>query len=121
MEPALHASAFGHQRRICGLWNGRLEERQRLAVEAAAQLVLDARAVHADASLADLYDPTAMPPNLAKAHRDLDRAVDAAYLARLPTGMAARPKLDTDGRRVSFLFTLFASLTTLITDAAETA
>ena len=102
-------------------WPLGLEERHRLAIEAAAQLVLDARAAHADASLADLYDPTAMPPNLAKAHRDLDRAVDAAYLARLPTGMAARPKLDTDGRRVSFLFTLFAGLTTLIPDAAETA
>ena len=97
------------------------EERHRLAIEAAAQLLLDARAAHADASLADLYDPAAMPPNLAKAHRDLDRAVDAAYLARLPTGMAARPKLDTDGRRVSFLFTLYAGLTSLATDAEATA
>ena len=50
---------------------------------------------------------------LVKAHRELDRAVDAAYLARLPPGMTAKPKLDTDGRRVAFLFTLYAALTNL--------
>ena len=31
------------------------------------------------ATLADLYDPLAMPPALVKAHRALDRAVDLAY------------------------------------------
>ena len=41
--------------------------------KAAAQAVLDARDVHPDASLADLYDPLAMPANLAKAHANLDR------------------------------------------------
>ena len=89
------------------------DARQRAAVQAAAEAVLAARAAHADASLADLYDPNLMPPNLVKAHRELDRAVDAAYLARLPAGMTARPKLDSDGRRVAFLFTLYAALTSL--------
>lgn len=97
------------------------DERQRIAVEASAQAVLDARASFPDASLADLYDPTAMPPALVKAHRELDRAVDAAYLAKLPDGMAGRPKLDTDGRRVSFLFTLYARLTTLADGATSPA
>ena len=32
-----------------------------------------------DATLADLYDPTTMPPVLAKAHADRDRAVDRCY------------------------------------------
>jgi hypothetical protein len=101
-------------------WPLDLDERQRAAVEAAAKAVLDARARFPEASLADLYDPTAMPPALVKAHRELDRAVDAAYLAKLPAGMTGRPKLDTDGRRVSFLFELYARLTALAGDAATT-
>ena len=94
-------------------WPLTADERQRAAVVAAADAVLAARADHAGASLADLYDPIAMPPNLVKAHRELDRAVDAAYLASLPAGMTVKPKLDSDGRRVAFLFTLYATLTTL--------
>ena len=82
------------------------------AIEVTAQAVLDARAAHTGASLADLYDPNTMPANLVKAHRELDRAVDAAYLAVLPPG-ASKPKLDTDAQRVAFLFTLYAHLTTL--------
>ena len=82
------------------------------AIEVAAQAVLAARAAHAGASLADLYDPNTMPANLVKAHRDLDRAVDAAYLAVLPPG-ASKPKLDTDAQRVAFLFALYAHLSSL--------
>ena len=44
-----------------------------------AQAVIDARAAHPGATLADLYDPDLMPPNLRKAHRALDRAVDRLY------------------------------------------
>ena len=44
-----------------------------------AQAVLDARAVHPGATLADLYDPDTMPPNLRRAHQGLDRAVDRLY------------------------------------------
>ena len=94
-------------------WPLTADERQRAAVVAAADAVLAARADHAGASLADLYDPIAMPPSLVKAHRELDRAVDAAYLASLPAGLSVKPKLDSDGRRVAFLFTLYATLTTL--------
>jgi len=45
----------------------------------AAQGVLSARASHPGASLADLYDPLAMPANLTAAHRALDAVVLAAY------------------------------------------
>ena len=41
--------------------------------------MLDARAAHASATLADLYDPDLMPPNLRRAHHALDRAVDRLY------------------------------------------
>jgi len=52
---------------------------QKAAIEAAAQGVLDARAMFPDCSLADLYDPNTMPPELNKAHKKLDKAVWAAY------------------------------------------
>ncbi|MDR3157882.1 MAG: hypothetical protein LBU11_02490 [Zoogloeaceae bacterium] len=52
---------------------------QRAAIEAAARAVLDMRKRFPDSSLADLYDPLAMPPELVKAHARLDRAVMAAY------------------------------------------
>ena len=44
-----------------------------------AQAILDTRAVHADCSLATLYDDTFMPPDLRAAHEANDRAVLAAY------------------------------------------
>jgi len=54
-------------------------EAQKTAIEAAAQGVLEARALYPDCSLADLYDPNTMPPELTKAHKTLDKAVMAAY------------------------------------------
>ena len=92
-------------------------------MEVAAQAVLDARAEHAGSSLAVLYDPNLMPPNLVKAHRELDRAVDALYLAELPPQLSAKPKLDTDARRVSFLFILYEHFSQLASqsDAPENA
>ena len=51
-------------------------------LESLAQVVLDARAVFPDATLADLYDPDFMPPSLSRAHRALDRAVDRLYRSR---------------------------------------
>lgn len=52
---------------------------QKAAIEQAAQGVLDARAIYPESSLADLYDPLTMPPELVKAHNALDKAVKAAY------------------------------------------
>ena len=48
-------------------------------LEPLAQAVLDSRAAHPDATLADLYDPDLMPPNLRRAHQALDRVVDRLY------------------------------------------
>ena len=48
-------------------------------LEPLAQGVLDARAAHPGATLADLYDSLTMPPNLRKAHQALDRGVDRLY------------------------------------------
>ena len=63
-----------------------------------AQAILDARAVHPGATLADLYDPDLMPANLRRAHADLDRAVDRLYR---PQGFAS------DRERVEHLFGLY--------------
>lgn len=41
--------------------------------------MLDARKLYPDSTLADLYDPNTMPPELVKAHEKLDNAVKAAY------------------------------------------
>jgi len=72
-----------------------------VAIETAAQAVLDARANHPGATLADLYDPLTMPPDLTQAHRMLDAAVDAAY---------AKKKFTGDADRVAFLFELYRRL-----------
>ena len=50
-----------------------------LKLEPLARAVLDARAAQLDATLAHLYDPDLMPPNLRRAHQRLDRAVDRLY------------------------------------------
>ena len=63
-----------------------------------AKAVLDARATHPDATLADLYDPDLMPPDLRKAHQALDHVVDRLY----------RPKrFASERERVEHLFVLY--------------
>ena len=79
---------------------------QREGVEEKAQAVLAAREPHLPprglGTLADLYDPLAMPPNLLKAHTELDRAVEKCY----------RPEpFHSDRERVEFLFSLYEKLT----------
>ena len=56
-----------------------LDEAAKTTLEKLAKTVLDARAVHEGATLADLYDPDVMPEDLRKAHRALDEAVDKLY------------------------------------------
>lgn len=54
-------------------------EAQREKIERTAQVILDARALYPDSSLADLYDDLTMPPELRKAHQQNDKAVMEAY------------------------------------------
>ncbi len=79
-------------------WPLNPSKKQQQAVESFAQQVLDARAKYPESSLADLYDPRSMPPELAKAHQNLDRAVDAAY---------GKTTFKTEADRVAFLFELY--------------
>lgn len=87
------------------------------AIEIAAQAVLDARASYqqpADpaqppATLADLYDPLTMPPDLLGAHQRLDAAVDAAYAL-----CGGKKKWASEPERVAFLFARYQQLTSLL-------
>ena len=90
-----------------------LGDKEVTAIEAAAQGVLDARARFPGASLADLYDPLTMPPDLLKAHQRLDAAVDRAYL-----GSGGRKTYRNDAERVAFLFELYQRLTSLLPASA---
>jgi len=80
-----------------------INDKQKERVEKAAQKVLDTREEFPDSSLADLYDPLAMPPKLVKAHNQLDKAVDLCY----------RPQAFTNERaRIEFLFDLYSQYMT---------
>lgn len=70
-------------------------------ISATAQAILDARALYPDSTLADLYDPLTMPPELRKAHRDNDAAVLDAY---------GFPRDLSESDIVARLFELYAEL-----------
>ncbi|MCL1881641.1 MAG: N-6 DNA methylase [Oscillospiraceae bacterium] len=57
----------------------KVSDSQKSAIEKLAQAVLNARAESPNCSLADLYDPLTMPPELLKAHKALDKAVLKLY------------------------------------------
>ena len=70
-------------------------------LEPLAHAVLDARAAHPGATLADLYDPDLMPPDLRRAHQTLDRAVDQLY---------RRTRFTSERERVEHLFMLYEKM-----------
>ena len=72
-------------------------------LEPLGQAVLDARTTHPGATLADLYDPDLMPPDLRWAHQALDRAVDRLY---------RRSGFASERKRVEHLFMLYEKLHT---------
>ena len=78
-----------------------VDERHRGRIETLAQRVLDARAQFEGTSLADLYDVDLMKPELARAHRALDAAVDKLYRGTAFT---------SDRERVEHLFGLYERL-----------
>jgi hypothetical protein len=83
-------------------WASEVSEKQKEQVEKYAQEVLDARKLFPDSSLADLYDPSAMPKILVDAHRALDKAVDHCY---------RREPFKTELERLEFLFGLYRQYT----------
>lgn len=86
-------------------WIEDVSAEDRRKIEKLGQKILDVRQEElvkdTGVSLATLYDPDIMKPNLRKAHRDLDRAVDLAY---------GQSKFATEAERVAFLFELYEQL-----------
>ena len=80
-----------------------VSDKQRAAIIAAGQSVLEVRAEQPGVSLADMYNPLAMAPSLLKAHRALDRAVDRAF--------GARKALETNEERLAILFKRYQEMT----------
>jgi hypothetical protein len=83
-------------------WPENTTEKHVKVIEAAAQNVLEARLLFPNSSLADLYNALTMPPVLAKAHHELDKAVDLAYRPQAFTSVA---------NRMAFLFELYEKYT----------
>lgn len=77
--------------------------KQREKIEKCAQVVLNTRALYPGNSLANLYDPLLMPPELLNAHHALDAAVDSVYGC----------KFTSDADRVAHLFNLYRKATKL--------
>lgn len=67
-----------------------------------AETVLTVREKFRDQTLAELYDPLAMPSALVKAHAELDRAVDRCYRSQ---------PFESDRQRIEYLFALYEKLT----------
>jgi len=80
-------------------WPEKVTGKQKILITQKAQKVLVARNKYPESSLADLYDPIAMPPELTKAHQELDKAVDSAYRSQ---------PFANDTQRIEFLFELYA-------------
>jgi hypothetical protein len=88
----------------------RLDDAAKTNLEKLAKTMLDARAAHEGATLADLYDPDVMPQDLRKAHRALDEAVDLLY---------RKEPFASDRERVEHLFGLYEKLTAPMLAAAK--
>jgi hypothetical protein len=89
------------------------EDKSQEAIETSAQAVLDVRATFQTgdqpATLADLYDPLTMPPELLRAHKKLDAAVDKTY-----ERSGGKKIYKSDAERVAFLFELYQKYTSLL-------
>ncbi|MBL7967547.1 MAG: class I SAM-dependent DNA methyltransferase [Prolixibacteraceae bacterium] len=80
----------------------KITEAKRMEIEQAAEAVLIAREMHTEKTLAQMYDPDKMPPNLREAHTHLDRVVESCY----------RPApFTSDEERLEHLFALYEKMT----------
>ena len=76
-------------------------DEQKAKLTELAQAILNARADYPDSSLADLYNPTTMPPSLRKAHTALDAYVDKLY---------RKTPFASDAQRVALLLERYQAL-----------
>lgn len=81
-------------------WPTATKEQQN-AVAKLGQTVLDTRQRYFDMTLAQMYDPDAMPDDLRAAHHALDLAVDRLY---------RKKPFESEEERLVLLFDLYAAL-----------
>ena len=84
------------------------DKKRKAKIESTAQKILDARANYPNASLADLYDEVAMPPDLRQAHNENDAAVMDAY---------GYPPNFTEEQMVADLFLRYQAMLTNIPES----
>ncbi|MFZ4748573.1 MAG: type IIL restriction-modification enzyme MmeI [Sphingomonas sp.] len=79
-----------------------LTEHNKAELTACAEAILLAREAHFPATIADLYDPEAMPDDLRRAHEANDETLERIYIGR-------RFKNDTE--RLEKLFEMYTKMT----------
>jgi hypothetical protein len=79
-----------------------LTEQMKADLTECAQNILLAREAHFPATIADLYDPDAMPENLHHAHERNDEVLERIYIGR---------KFKNDTERLEKLFDLYSKMT----------
>jgi hypothetical protein len=98
-------NAVGIEQSISDGWNTfpvpLLTEQNKAGLSRCAENNLLAREAHFPATIADLYDPDAMPENLRQAHEHNDEVLERIYIGR-------RFKNDTE--RLEKLFDLYTKM-----------
>ena len=80
----------------------RLTEQNKADLTRCAENILLAREAHFPATIADLYDPEAMPDDLRRAHDENDEALERIYIGR---------RFRNDTERLEKLFELYTKMT----------
>jgi hypothetical protein len=92
-------------------WPMNPSDKNKKKIEEKAQKILDVRAEFPDSSLAVLYHQLTMPPKLAKAHLELDKAVDLCYRSQAFTN---------ENARIEYLFDLYNQYTAPLLNEKKT-
>ena len=80
----------------------KLTEQDKAALTRTAENILLAREAHFPATIADLYDPDAMPDDLRRAHEDNDEVLERIYIGR---------RFRNDTERLEKLFEMYTKMT----------
>lgn len=80
----------------------KLTEQDKLDLTSTAENILLAREAHFPATIANLYDPEAMPDDLRRAHEDNDEVLERIYIGR---------RFRNDTERLEKLFELYTKMT----------
>lgn len=80
----------------------KLTEQDKASLTRTAQNILLAREAHFPATIADLYDPDAMPDDLRRAHEENDEVLERIYIGR---------RFRNDTERLEKLFEMYTKMT----------